>query len=1017
MKQTLVSLLLCLISILSAIIKSYAQDLPKPVSVLAPTTLQHHLVNIDMTLNTGTVRPSIPLQKISYQGIDIDLSIYYNGSGIRTEEHPGWVGQNWSLSAGGSISRMVVGLPDELTLRETNDPNTFPFPDKGFFYHHNELSYDSASNEIYCREIAYNQSQYKNFDYQPDIFSFNFLSFSGKFFMGNDGELKVISQKNLKIIIDDSLVFPFFENWPNQPNRKYPKVIAGIKIIDGHGNMYLFGYAPNAIEYNCDFFSQSIPGNCSNWIANSWHLTKVIDKFGTEVFGFEYTRGNFITTFSRNDYYSNFDFMSWPTPGPPQFCPVFTILSGESAIHGTLISPIYLKTINYLPDSSVLINFSISATNEIYYDSTKWDNYYNFLLNGWCQSQQYVLYYIEEDNLYSNASLSYMENLKWMKLDSIIVHNGSTRKFEFIYNNKSKERLNLLELRVHSEGNGPTSSWLSYYFLYNSFQKLPGYLSNCDDHWGYFNGSPYNIDFNNFSTFFNMRNPNPDSLLIGMLNKVVYPTGSYTRFEFEPHDYSTVISNDGQSFISSNGIASGVRIKAIIEYDGEKENRKHFKYTTTNLVDSLNFISSGELAFMPKYYWDSFWVPYHFLSSSQYALIRESTFSVNSIIPFGNYLENHIIYSEVVQVNQDSSYIKSKYSSFSNGTLTRDEPPLFSFHQTPTPFIKRTSHSLYRGLETERYYYTNQKTLTRKELFQYSNSIIGHSIGANLIWRNLCSGTNGYYYYLGTTYQEYAFRNDLALHSVTDYLIDGKICHVQENVYRDTIVEFEEESASVRNLRRTINFNSSGESTITSFKYPIDLPNETYMQELIDDFGIDEPIFEATMRIKNYDSIPIGVKKFTYKLVGSNVVKDKSLISSTDETDLVDDVIFDKYSNEGLLLQYSKHNSFPITLLWDNTKNYLMAEIENSQYSLLSTLNYKPSDYDSETLFNSIQTLVPNATIKTYSYKKLLGLTAQTNPAGQTTYYEYDLFGRLKYIKNHHGEYLQKFDYHYKTEN
>ena len=37
----------------------------------------------------------------------------YHGSGVRPDQHPGWVGLVWNLNAGGCISRIVNGLPDE----------------------------------------------------------------------------------------------------------------------------------------------------------------------------------------------------------------------------------------------------------------------------------------------------------------------------------------------------------------------------------------------------------------------------------------------------------------------------------------------------------------------------------------------------------------------------------------------------------------------------------------------------------------------------------------------------------------------------------------------------------------------------------------------------------------------------------------------------------------------------------------------------------------------------------------
>ncbi len=54
--------------------------------------------------------------------------------------------------------------------------------------------------------------------------------------------------------------------------------------------------------------------------------------------------------------------------------------------------------------------------------------------------------------------------------------------------------------------------------------------------------------------------------------------------------------------------------------------------------------------------------------------------------------------------------------------------------------------------------------------------------------------------------------------------------------------------------------------------------------------------------------------------------------------------------------------------------------------------------------------------IKTYTYKPLVGITSETDIAGKTTYYEYDNLNRLKIIRDHDGNILKKYEYHYKNQ-
>jgi YD repeat-containing protein len=57
-----------------------------------------------------------------------------------------------------------------------------------------------------------------------------------------------------------------------------------------------------------------------------------------------------------------------------------------------------------------------------------------------------------------------------------------------------------------------------------------------------------------------------------------------------------------------------------------------------------------------------------------------------------------------------------------------------------------------------------------------------------------------------------------------------------------------------------------------------------------------------------------------------------------------------------------------------------------------------------------------NAQMKTYTYDPLFGITTSTDANNVTTYYGYDPLGRLKWIKDHEGNVLQSYEYHYQNE-
>ncbi|MNH31455.1 hypothetical protein D3C86_1602120 [compost metagenome] len=57
-----------------------------------------------------------------------------------------------------------------------------------------------------------------------------------------------------------------------------------------------------------------------------------------------------------------------------------------------------------------------------------------------------------------------------------------------------------------------------------------------------------------------------------------------------------------------------------------------------------------------------------------------------------------------------------------------------------------------------------------------------------------------------------------------------------------------------------------------------------------------------------------------------------------------------------------------------------------------------------------------DAQMITYTYEPLVGMTSSTDAKGKTTYYVYDGFQRLKWIKDQDGNILKTMDYHYQNQ-
>lgn len=98
-------------------VEASTQNLSAPSSGSISGKVVTNMSNIYNTdLYTGTVNVSIPIYNYSVDGVNLDVSLSYNTSGIKVDQIASNVGLGWSLFTGGSISREVYGIEDELCV-------------------------------------------------------------------------------------------------------------------------------------------------------------------------------------------------------------------------------------------------------------------------------------------------------------------------------------------------------------------------------------------------------------------------------------------------------------------------------------------------------------------------------------------------------------------------------------------------------------------------------------------------------------------------------------------------------------------------------------------------------------------------------------------------------------------------------------------------------------------------------------------------------------------------------------
>lgn len=144
---------------------------------------------VPVSLFTGIPEISIPITEVSAGSHTLPISLSYHGGGVRPDQHPGWVGLGWTLNAGGCVSRIVNGIPDETFYYNVNE-NTPQYSDihaqrvRKFGYFYYGKGGVNPGNDQYPIEDTTNEGYKSENETEPDQFTFNVPGLQGSFIIG-----------------------------------------------------------------------------------------------------------------------------------------------------------------------------------------------------------------------------------------------------------------------------------------------------------------------------------------------------------------------------------------------------------------------------------------------------------------------------------------------------------------------------------------------------------------------------------------------------------------------------------------------------------------------------------------------------------------------------------------------------------------------------------------------------------------------------------------------------------------
>lgn len=1022
----------------------FAGDGQDPTNLFPPSPTAAGLArygDIPVSNHTGTPTINIPIYEVKTRDLSLPISLSYHASGIKVADVASWVGLGWSLNAGGVITRTVQSLPDEGAGTSGNGYltntslytfaracDTPPYKQlkvpRSHTYNHPGGAACSPTTE--STNSDYNYSYYAQggyIDMEPDIFFFNVGGYSGKFIFDSLGVAHMFPEQDTKIefIIESARFKQFILTVPN--GTKY-------YFGDTHGDP---AFPQGSAAY------ETTATQATNPVGTSWFLTKIVSANTKSSIFLSYTSEQYGYYDLKQEYLSFQNYAGGGAPPPPEF-----------QIEKNKISGVRLDKI-YTSERNSQVDFIANTVRE-------------------------DLSHINESDL----NLSGGENMPdARRLDEIIISSAGSgtefKKFVFNYdyfvstgtsifivgenpNNYTKDKKRLKLLSVKEQSFDGSIVLPAHQFEYNATIAIPRRISFGRDHWGYFNGKEnYNrslIHIENLDGVSTgaplITNGNPflpsnrstDSYYVPFcsLNKIIYPTGGYTIFEYATHQNNTFPTPIG-----------GLRVTAIKNFDndGSIKTQKNFDY-----------LNSGKLFSRPFYYVkakldlgvfnlmaNSFSPP---LIPPNTGADEKDIISSSPVLPLATTQGNHIGYAYV------------KVSETGNGSTTYSyntdlsSYPVQGYNATYDYFgVKRlfnypqdpVKENYKRGQLEREVVKSDVGTTVNETIYNYTVDERQVIIPAVKIDANTVNG-----YTALKLYNRYAFftgRSDLTSKTVTTCSTTGTNCVSYTSTYTyDSPNHFQ--------MTNSTEESSNGELVVSKLKYAQDY---TYSGTPIGEGGatilalkaknIVTPI-ESNMIRKAADGTFERVVSGGITFYDNTVVKPtyKYTLETTDAVlnanfifSRVNGILFEKdsrypanstqlstyYTNSGNLKEslVREGTNQVTTYLWGYNHALPIAEIKNANYSTvvgvlgqgvidnLASIN-NLTDAQVRSALAPLYS-ISNAMTTIYTYKPLVGITSVTPPDGLISTYEYDKLGRLQFIKNNKGEIVKGYKYGYKS--
>lgn len=949
-----------------------------------------------------------------FKTLGFNASLSYNVKSVKPSTIPTWVGLGWNLEIGGSITRIVNSGVDEVYVSGITPNNRYSYLDNYSALDNSNWDSVPALHNFYNSNLELILQSAPNAVPDPDEFVINIGGFTGSFYMNEKGKwigrtrdgrtLKIEHQYKFDYILAEKTLLG--SSYIGNKTHNLKRILYGFNVVTDDGTKYVFGLDDKAIEFS------SIPETIDlsynpHIVPSAWNIKEIIYSNG-KMIKFTYERDDrsvFLVNRGGNRSYYTQGSNSWNIGNSETSGDMFALYSNR-------INNVFLKKVE---GEDYIVNLNRSLANQKEYEQL------DVPTGQWVPP-------------YTHHISSYYQHKHWYKLDNMNVTDKAGRVIEnivFNYNNDVNDRLMLNNVVINNIE--------KYSFQYNS-QKLPKYISDATDHWGYYNGTSFsesginlnvsqdqqkNILQNIYPTY---KVPNLNLSKAQTLEQIIHPTGGSTTFEYELNDYSKFGNKDiSETYlkitpIANNEIAGGLRIKKIRSCN-ESNNCINKTYSYLN-DDGLS--SSGVLPYKPIYLLEG----------------SESTYNLNFWeFNFNSYQslkgeDNSIGYSKVTEIDDNGGKKETYYTNLEQDNYKDKSGNRYYGWLTSTLFkqLPYLSFSLMRGKPLKETIYSNTNNKIQETTYIYTQQtdyLRAYTFNSKQFGQAQSAGPF-------TDVNGISYGALLDAHNVnfnTSYLSQKKTISQNVETIEQSFYDYTYNVPS--SISKT---DADGNNYSTNYKYAFDTGNQTMLNAYMVGVPISNEYKKNNIFLSKTETVyPTSIPTVQ---TGNLLIPTSEIYYSPLNSSPTTEIIYNKHDDKGNILQFTTKDNVSTTIIWGYGKRKPIAKIVGATYDqvlqhVASIVTASENDNIPPQGMTSGQTELDllialdafrkdlglyNYQITTYTYDPLIGVTSITPPSGIREVYLYDSANRLKEVKQQEKDpagtliykTVKEFKYNYK---